>query len=894
MPNSVTFFNTLPHKKKKQAEHWQRRLSFQFPFLGNFVRSFAAKRLAKLTLKKKNPLAAYFIASNYPLSSRRIQQIEKKALLKVYNKNCVNAVWLSYYETRSVDLLDILKTLKHSATEPTEARIVSLVKTNKENQLKHFSADQIPSLIEAVHDSDPEIAQKAVAALQYLKKEESVNRLCEIWLANRSLILEDILLQSDYSFHNPAFQVPIALKQKKLESIITGDASIVSPLISACSDPDQEIATSAQYCIANLQNPAAVNEFCRIWVSTRNPMLESVLLRTLYLPYGSPEVRLFAALKENRIEIASKSSPEGVNILLSACNDLDQTISTNARATLLNLQNPEACTALCNIAVEENQSLAKEIALTAQYLPEAPGQAALFLLMTEQWQRYEKLDFDFRLMRAIYSGSNRNLRSRIAKIIQSSGKTDYLTILTGADFHSRVSALNDQELSILVPMLTENHEYQKLWTLALEIPIQWSINILKSLKQINWQPETEFERPFFDQLIQEIDQPMSLEIVDIMKSVPPALKRASLHVQGRVNAVAFAPDNPVLAIGTGNQKVVLWNYKEGRIDQIIQDFQHSIGCLAYNTSGMLFVGERTNKMNPCGVYLWNRGQLTHLGNHAASITSVQPIDNQQLITFGRDNSIQIWNAVKKQTTATLDQLEDWPRCACISPQLDRALYLDSTPHFISLPDLKPIDKETANLTDPLIIPSKGRCVLFNGNSKEALIGQFNGQVIRLVESSENDSTLLAQLIAHHSGSIVGLANLGHIKTIMTAGSEGEIRFFQGPNHLFSQKIDCQPKKLSSLSISPSEEFMAVGTAGSGLDFWDLRILDIPDLFEKPLLTAKPSQIVILNDLMKLELPQPIHNSFKFINQILQHRYRYDVELQEIPNIQAGEFDIILE
>jgi hypothetical protein len=39
------------------------------------------------------------------------------------------------------------------------------------------------------------------------------------------------------------------------------------------------------------------------------------------------------------------------------------------------------------------------------------------------------------------------------------------------------------------------------------------------------------------------------------------------------------------------------------------------------------------------------------------------------------------------------------------------------------------------------------------------------------------------------------------------------------------------------------------------------------------------------------VPPAVAQALRFIQGVLQHRFRYDVEVDEVPTIQAGEFDI---
>jgi hypothetical protein len=43
-----------------------------------------------------------------------------------------------------------------------------------------------------------------------------------------------------------------------------------------------------------------------------------------------------------------------------------------------------------------------------------------------------------------------------------------------------------------------------------------------------------------------------------------------------------------------------------------------------------------------------------------------------------------------------------------------------------------------------------------------------------------------------------------------------------------------------------------------------------------------------------DLPVPVQHAVRFMEGVLRHRFRYDVEIDELPTIRTGEFDIEIE
>jgi HEAT repeat protein len=253
--------------------------------------------------------------------------------------------------------------------------------------------------------------------------------------------LDKIIVQAGYLAQDPSLvRVLTAIKLNRIEIVLQGKEEVIKPLLDSCSDADVEIASRAKYCLFNLQNEAAIRTICLMWIDNRQLLLEQAIVQAHYLPKNPLKVHLLCALKLGQVDIARQTKADGVDTLLTACQDPDNSIRENAEQALLNLELTEAQERLCHLAIEQETSLAKDITLAAGYLPRETGQQALFLFLMRQWSRYEALDFDQRLMRVIYETAGAALRQRIAREIQASGKTSFLTILAGLDYHTNVSS----------------------------------------------------------------------------------------------------------------------------------------------------------------------------------------------------------------------------------------------------------------------------------------------------------------------------------------------------------------------------------------------------------------------------------------------------------------------
>lgn len=847
-------------------------------------------------LSAGDPCAAALLANGLEAArSARLRQSIQTALARVTQTACINAMWREASRSRAALLLEILQKINQPATTPPEVRAFSLLKLNRLGQLEDAPPELVLPLIQACEDSDPQLAAAARQVIGHLQKEDALDILCTHWARTRNALLEKTILDAGYLAHNPAgVRVLTALKLNQPEQINTGNAEFVAPLIQASRDSDAEIAVRADYLLRHALNGAALTEFCLRWSQTRDSHLESILLQSSLLPRQPVPLRLLCALKLGNLEIAQKCPPRNLEVLLSACQDADAILCTNARIALRNLQNSESREALCQVFITNGHDEARQAALDAGYLPSSSEQRALFLFLTAQWQAYESLDFDQRILRAIYETASPELRQRMARTVQSAGRIEYLSILAGLDYHQRAAAMDESEAALVVQMLTTNRNWEKLWLLAQEFPFLRSVQILKTLAAQGWSPQAPDEQALFRRLEELVTRPMPADPQALAARLPDALPLATLQIHGRVNDVAFAPDRPLLALATGNRKVVLWNYQQGQVTQVLKGFNHSVGQVAFLSGGRMVCAERTNGSAVCNLIGFNGQEPYAFGAHTASVTVLQPLPDGTLLSAGRDQKLRLWNAAGLGMTGELEVM-DWPRCAALAADGRQVALLGERLHLVDLPGLDQINGlPPISTRGGRIPPGVARCAAFAPAESDLLAGQMNGQVVHYlnVGAAEHRSK---RSLTPHSGAVVGVSFLPRHALAITAGAEGELHFLRWPSGEVHSRIATPLVNLTSLEISRDGDFMATGSGENAFVLWDLRTHDLPEVMALPLARFQPEHLAAIESLVNCkEIPEPVRNAMRYLQALLQHRYRFDIQIAEIHHIQPGTFDILVE
>lgn len=664
--------------------------------------------------------------------------------------------------------------------------------------------------------------------------------------------------------------------------------------------PDERVGAIAFGFMRGLESQPCIDAVCAVWSASRHEALESLIVGRRWAAAQPPALRVLTALKGGRPELAVGMGAASVGPLLSATSDKDPVISSAAAEVLAHLEDPDAREEVCRRFLLNGSVAARKAALSAGYLPRDERHRALFFFLTEQWERYEALDFDRRLLRAAYAAAEAGLRQRVMERLRASGRVDYLTVVAGGDFRERASVMSEKEAEFLVEMLVSNREWQKLWHLAFDLSLAQSARIIRGLAQARWHPDAPDDRSALEELAALVRHGMALEGAEVVEHIPPAVRRAHATVSARVNDVAFSSVRPVIAIGTSQRQVVLWDFQRAARDCTADGFGHSIGRVAFAGDGTLLLGERTNRPDvPCRVYGWRDGESFVMGEHQGTVTAVEPVGKCRFLTTGRDGRVVVWDASRRSLVGETS-LDDWARAACVSPDGGRAALLHEGITLLSVPELQfvagtgggaVLDVDGtwrssgygSGVARAAAFAPDGEVLVFGKNSGEVRAGTVEGDL------------LVAKRLVEHEGAVQGIASLSDPGVVVAASADGTVYFTDWGSRRVVGEIRVPGQRLTSIRVSPDGAFMAVGDSDATMSLWDLRVLGVRAMVGRPLAQALPVHLAVVGTLQALPgLPANVRQSLRFIECLLRHRHRYDIEVDALVEIQAGEFDIEIE
>ncbi|MBN2005064.1 MAG: hypothetical protein JXA21_17020 [Anaerolineae bacterium] len=598
----------------------------------------------------------------------------------------------------------------------------------------------------------------------------------------------------------------------------------------------------------------------------------------------SPDELARTALKTGDLDKFKSSGASWIKPLLAACDDPDRKVRANLEKVLRDLEDSESHEALCRELIEKDIPLARAIVIEKGIAPEDRAARALFFFLTGQWDRYESLDFDRRLLCVAYAAEDTDVRRRIRERLRVIGHPELLSVVTGHDAASRVVEMSPDELEFVVGMLQSSRDWSRLWGMIFEISLLWSVRILTILANAGWQPP-EAERGLFVELQALLEAGLLLDSEAFVQEFPRVLLQAQLHAPGRINDLTFAPHRPLLGIGTGSRKVLLWNYRTAQCEQEVDGFRHSVGRVAFTGDGCLVCAERPHQAKaPAGIHSWDGQRLRRLGEHQGPVTALEPVPDSKVLSAGRDGDIKLWEVATGRQLLR-HTLSDWPRAVRVAPSGDSFMVLiHQEVQWLDLTGMRMMSHARSSVTPT--------CAAFlPATSPMPLIGRRDGSVTLYRQGTpwlHKERTLCTHALA-----VQGIEVLPERGYILTAGNEGEVRFF-----VEFEQVDwvaASGRGLTALHVSPDEAFMAIGHADGSFSLWDLRGPEVAALLSTPLASISSPGLRLLDAFASnLKLKEVVRRTLICMSLIVRHRIRFDIELESVaPSILAGDFDIEL-
>lgn len=135
-----------------------------------------------------------------------------------------------------------------------------------------------------------------------------------------------------------------------------------------------------------------------------------------------------------------------------------------------------------------------------------------------------------------------------------------------------------------------------------------------------------------------------------------------------IRAIAIAPDGKILASGSEDYTIKLWNLTKKTEICTLSGHSHFVRSLVFTPDGKTLISSGDDKT----VKVWDletRGLIRSLNGHAKAVTSVAASpDGKTIATGSDDNTIKIWNLTTGAEICTLNAHSSWIQAVAFSPQ----------------------------------------------------------------------------------------------------------------------------------------------------------------------------------------------------------------------------------
>lgn len=785
--------------EQNKLQKLKSQLYSETPFFGESKRKQAA-----LELKKDgDPLAIKILAQALINSDDlQVQNIALEAVRGINNNpGCINAVCGVWAESRHLELTKLLKLRGWVATAPIEVKVLTALKVPRLELLQEEGVEILEPLLQALDDTDEEIALWARNCAIALKNPETVAFLCQKWAEKRDPLLEEFVVTGGYIPTKPmAVRILTALKLGKLDILTDAGSEIIEPLLQADQDPDSVISQNAREALQKLKNPAAQEELCRLVLEKQDETAQKIAVAAGYTPDNPQAQALFYFLTEQWDKYVS-SDPEQT-FLEQAYFQADQTLREYIGEK-----------AKQHGRLEWVQVVTGNSGDRLAQMTDREWETTIAILKTQKhWEQIWQLT---RRGTALWS---RRLLHQFKDVEWTPQEPEFERLVELAENCSWSLPAVGGVISCRSASLIGHSN----WVNCLAISPDGKL--LASGGGVN------------DKTVRLWD-------------LPSGECRAILAGHnGGINCLGITPDGNLLVTGSVDGTLRLWQLPDGKPLKILSGHTHSVLCLALNRDGtLLATGSKDHT-----VRLWqlpDGKEIKTLEGHTGSVWCLAiSLDGKLLASGGgnKDKTVRLWQLPTGEALATLEQHHDSLSCLAITSittEAEKPVAATKTSRFLRKTKEKAAKVEQFLLSgsyDGTVglwqLPEGTLLTTLEAHKDlvECLALSPDGKLLATGGWSLDKTVKLWQLpggelkntLVGHQDGILALGFTAEGQVLATGSRDGTLRLWLSSSGEELATIEGQGSAVKCIAISPDGQLLATGNLAKTVLLWTSKLSNL--------------------------------------------------------------------
>ncbi|KAM0146699.1 hypothetical protein ACHAPG_010991 [Botrytis cinerea] len=237
-----------------------------------------------------------------------------------------------------------------------------------------------------------------------------------------------------------------------------------------------------------------------------------------------------------------------------------------------------------------------------------------------------------------------------------------------------------------------------------------------------------------------------------------------------VTSVAFSPDGKVVASGSHDETVRLWDVATGESLQTLEGHSESVRSVAFSPDGKVVASGSNDKT----IRLWDVAtgeSLQTLEGHSESVRSVAFSPDGKVVASGsNDKTVRLWDVATGESLQTLEDHSDWVTSVAFSPD--------------------------------------GKVVASSSHDK----------TIRLWDVATGESL---QTLEGHSDWVTSVAFSPDGKVVASGSDDETVRLWDVATSESLQTLEGHSESVRSVAFSPDGKVVASGSNDETIRLWDV-------------------------------------------------------------------------